>query len=92
LRESFDPELLSDCQERVELLLRHIHLTHVHEVKDGEHFLIFDTLQVEKWMLMWIPPQHVTEERRAGREDHFVGRDLAVFTGQCNIEKVFLLP
>ena len=39
-----------------------------------------------------VAPEHSPEERRACREDDFVGLDLLIITGKCDVKEVPLLP
>ena len=41
---------------------------------------------------MGVPPEHAAEEGGAGGEDHLVGLDLFIITGQGHIEEVFVVP
>ncbi len=65
-----DTEILRHSQKWVELLLRHIHLPLIHKVEDGEQLLVLDTLQVEEGVLVRVPPQDLSEEWTAGRQNH----------------------
>ena len=49
----------------------------VHEVEDGEEFLLLDAFQVQKRILLgFAVRQDSPEERGASCQDHFVGLDL----------------
>ena len=65
LCQSFDFQFLGDGKEVVEVLLRHVDLPVVHEVKDGLEIIVLDALQVEERVLVRILLDHRPEEGRA---------------------------
>jgi len=90
LCESFDSEVLCDREEGIEFLLSHVNLSVVHEVEHSQKVGVFHAFQVQKWMLMGILPQHAPEEGAARGQDHLVGLDLIIITGQSHVEEVFV--
>ena len=90
--QTLDFEIFSHSQESVELLLSHVDFSLIHEVEDTDELLVLDPLEVEQGVLVWIAPQHISEEGGAGGEDHFVGVHLGIVTSKRHVEKVFLFP
>ena len=62
----------------VELLLGHIALPVVHEVKDRLVVNVLEVLQVEWRMLGGVAAENVSKEWAAGRENCFVSPDLLI--------------
>ena len=63
----------------------------VHELQDGLDVSVLDAPQVEQWVLVRVPPKHVSEERRTGGENQLVCLDLIVITGQSHVEQFLVL-
>ena len=64
----------------------------IHEIQHSKHVLVFDAFQVQEGMTVWISFEDRPEERRASGEDDFVSLQLVPLTGQCYVEKVFVVP
>ena len=62
----------------------------VHEVQHTDQVCIFHTLEIEQRMLVPVSPKDSAEEGGAGTEDHLVGLQLLVLTGQGDIKEVFV--
>ena len=68
-----------------------VDLALVHEMEYGDQVVIEDALEVQKRMLVRVPPEDCAEEGGAGSDDHFVGLYLVVVTHESHVEEVFLL-
>ena len=64
----------------------------VHKVQHSQHILVFNALQIKKWVRVRISLQHRSKERAAGRQNYFVRLQLVSLTGECHVEKVFVVP
>ena len=91
LCQSFDFQFLGDGKEVVEVLLSHVDLAVVHEVKDGLEIIVLDALQVEERVLVRILLEHRPEEGRAGGQDQLVGLDLARAAAQRHVEQILVV-
>ena len=78
LSESFHLQFFRHSQKGVELLLCNIHLPMIHEVEDCHQIDIFDTLEVEEGVSMWVLFQDAPKERGASGEYNFVCLHLLV--------------
>ena len=57
LSEALDLEVLRDGEEGIELLLGNVNLALVHKLEHGDQVVIEDALEVQKRMLVRVPPQ-----------------------------------
>ncbi len=91
LRESLHLKLLRHQQKTVQLILRHIHLTVIHETQHGFQILVADVLQIEQGVLVGVLLEHTPEEGGAGGQYDLVrlypGLALKKKTTQKNPEK-----
>ena len=89
-------QLLSDGQEGVELVRGDVDLAEIHEAQNGLEVGYTEAVEVEERVLVLVSPQNLPEERRAGREDDLVSRDLLLrVAGQSHVEEIrviFQLP
>ena len=74
-------KVLSDGEERVELVLSDVNFSMIHEVEHSQQVGVLNAFQVQKRVLMWIILQHAPEEGAAGGQYHLVGLDLVIVTG-----------
>ena len=90
--QSFDLELFSHWEERVELLLRHIHLPLVHKIQDWRHIGPVNSPEENEWMRMLVLTKDLPEDGGAGGEDHAVSLERALVTGQGHIKQLLVAP
>ena len=64
----------------------------IHEVEHRLQVIELHPLEVEERVLVRVPPQDISEEGGAGRQDNFVCLNLAVITGESNIKEVLFFP
>merc|ERR1719347_2092367 len=62
----------------------------IHKVKNKKNFFIFDTLKVEKGMLMRILFQNRSKKRTTRTQYHFMALNLIIPTSNSDIEEVFI--
>ena len=92
LGEAFNPQLLGHGKEGVEIVLGNVDLSMIHEAQHALQLLELDPLQVQEWVLVTVPPQHLSEEGAAGRDDHLVCLDLRViFACKCHVEELLVV-
>ena len=68
-----------------------IDLAVVDEVEDGLELSVFDSPEVEERVVVGITAENVSEERTAGRDDHFVSLNLILIRHQSHIEKILFI-
>ena len=66
LSETFYPKVFSYCEEGAQFFLSNIDFPVVHKVQHRLKVTVFDTLQIEKWMLVGIPPKNISKEWTTG--------------------------
>ena len=70
------------------MLLVNADLSKIHKVQQRLHVHRFDTLQVEKWVLVRVAVENVPEEGRAGRDDELVRAQLLALAHQRHVQEV----
>ena len=88
LSEALYLQLLCHWEKVVEIFLRDICFSVVHEVQHRLNVPEADALQVEQRMLVGVLPQHASEEGAAGGEDDLVGLDLVILACQGHVKEV----
>ena len=92
MSESFYSQVLSNCQEGVELLLGNIDLPVVHEVEHRLQVCVLHTLHVQQGMGVVVAAEDIPEKWTACTKYYFVRLNLLIVTGKRNIKEVFVIP
>ena len=84
---TFDLKVLSNCQERVQLILGKTDLSIVHKAEDIFQILTLNPSEIKNMTgtssRSRFSPEQMFEDRATGRQDQFVGRQLhlSIVTG-----------